>query len=587
MAGLPVAMVKHWRIHPHDPDRIAALQRAAAIPAVIAQLLICRGICDPERARRFLNPKLSSLYDPERLPGCVAAAERLLEAIRQGRRIVIYGDYDADGVTGTALLRQCLKLLGAEVDYYIPHRVDEGYGLNHEAIRALAAQKAEVLVTVDCGVGGVEEAATARACNLELIITDHHEPGPRLPEAAAIVHPRLAGEAYPFPGLSGAGVALKLAWALCQRASGAKRVSQSLREFLVQAVGLAALGTVADVVPLVDENRVIVADGLRKSLAMCPPPGLTALVRLAELDAGEPLAAEDVAFKIAPRLNAAGRLGQARLAVELLTTDRQDRAEELAQYINQLNATRKTLERSIYLAAHKQIKDQFDPENDPAFVLAQHGWHPGVIGIVAGKLVEKYHRPVVLVAWDEMGLRPGIGSARSVPGLNLHQALLACKEHLLSCGGHAAAAGLTIRESSLSAFRGAFCEYVAAEMRHCPHTAELLIDAEVPLSALALEVVQLIEKLAPFGAGNSRPLFCTQSVSLANPPRSMGPDGHHLSMTLVQHGMRMRAVAFGAGEWKEQLAQVPGTFDIAFRPVINTYQGRRSVEVHLVDWRCS
>ena len=580
-------MAKRWCIHSHDSERIAALQHAAGVPAVVAQLLICRGISDPTQARQFLDPKLSALHDPELLPNCLQAAQHIREAIQAGRRIVVYGDYDVDGMTGTALLRQCLKLLGADVDYYIPNRLDEGYGLNHEAIRSLAAQKAQLLVTVDCGIGSVEEAVTVRQCGLDLIVTDHHEPGLVLPEALAIVHPRLPGHKYPCPSLSGSGVAFKLAWALCQQASGAKKVSEALRTFLVQAVGLAALGTVADVVPLVDENRAIVADGLKKSLKLCAPLGLTVLMRLAELDGRDTLAAEDVAFSIAPRLNAAGRLGQARLAVELLTTDRPDRAEELAQYLNQLNANRQTLERSIYLAAHKQIKERFDPENDAALVVAQHGWHPGVIGIVAGKLAEKYHRPVVLIAWDEMGVKPGIGSARSVPGLNLYRALEACREHLVSHGGHAAAAGLTIEEQRLEAFLEDFCEHVAAEVSEEDRVAELRIDAEVPLSSLTGEVIQLIERLAPFGAGNARPLFSTSSVALANPPKSMGSDGRHLSMTLVQHGVGLRAVAFGGGDWAEELSALDGPIDVAFRPVINTFRGRRNVELHLVDWRRS
>jgi single-stranded-DNA-specific exonuclease len=578
-------MPKRWRIRAHQPERIAALSAAAGVPAVVAQLLLCRDITQPDAARRFLDPRLSSLYEPERLPGCLEAAEQIQAAIRAGRRIVIYGDYDADGVTGTALLRQCLCLLGGQVDYYIPHRIEEGYGLNHEAIRTLSGQRQELLVTVDCGIGSVPQAATVRECGMELIVTDHHPPGAELPEALAIVHPQLAGSQYPFPGLSGAGVAFKLAWALCQKASGGKRVSQALRTFLVQAVGLAALGTVADVVPLVDENRVIVADGLKKSLKLCPPLGLTALMKAAGLDTSGELSAEDVAFSLAPRLNAAGRLGQARLAVELLSTDRPERADELARFINQLNVTRQSLERSIYLAAHKQIKDQFDPEQDAALVLGQAGWHPGVVGIVAGKLAEKYHRPVVLIAWDEMGVRPGIGSARSVPGFNLHQALSACGHHLKSHGGHAAAAGLTIEGRNEAAFRAEFCEYAAQEIGPEGRVAELVVDAEVPLCNLTLQTVELIERLAPFGSGNARPLFCTTGVTLPNPPRTMGADGRHLSMTLCQHGDSLRAVAFGSGERAAELGAAAAPLDVAFRPVINTFRGRRSVELHLADWR--
>jgi len=583
-------MAKRWRIHPHDPARIAALQHAAAIPAVVAELLICRGVTDPAVARDFLDPKLSSLREPGLLPGCLEAASRIHAAIAAGRRILVYGDYDVDGMTGTAILWLCLKLLGAEVGYHIPHRVDEGYGLNGEAIRTLAADKYELLVTVDCGIGSVDEAILARELGVELIVTDHHEPGLRLPEAAAIVHPRLPGSEYPFGGLSGSGVAMKLAWALCQQAAGAKRVAPRMKDFLVQAVGLAALGTVADVVPLVDENRVLVRHGL-ESLANAPTLGLATLMDIAKVaprqhpDGKMRLGAEDLGFQIAPRLNAAGRLGQPQLAVELLVTDRPERAKELAQYIDGLNATRQTIERSIQLAASKQVGEQFDPIEDSALVLADRGWHPGVIGIVAGRLADKFHRPVVMISWDKAGLRPGIGSARSVPGFNLHAALAECGEFLLAHGGHAAAAGLKIEEHQLDGFRGAFCEVAATQISAAEREAELFVDVEAPFSAFTLQTAQQIERMAPFGQGNSRPLLCTTGVTLQGPPKPLGSSGRHLAMMLSQHGVTLRAVAFGGSDWGDELAAIDGPLDVAFRPVINDFRGRKTVELHLVDWR--
>jgi single-stranded-DNA-specific exonuclease len=583
-------MSKRWRIHPHDPDRIAALERAAGIPAVVAQLLICRGITDPAAARTFLDPKLSALRDPQLLPGCAEAVRLIHQAIAARRPIVIYGDYDVDGVTGTAILWLCLKMLGAEASYYVPHRVEEGYGLNAEAVRTWGNGKAAVLVTVDCGIAAVEEAALARQLGLELIITDHHEPPAQLPQAAAIVHPRLPGSGYPFGGLSGSGVAFKLAWALCQEASGASKVSPRMRDFLLQAVGLAALGTVADVVPLVDENRVLVHHGL-ESLARRPTLGVAALLRVAKVEAKRDRAgrrrldSEDIAFTLAPRLNAAGRLGQPQLAVELLVTDRPERALELAQYIDQLNATRQTLERSIQLAASKQIKELFDAALDAAFVLADRGWHPGVIGIVAGRLADKHHRPVVLISWDQLGVRPGIGSARSIPGFNLHAALQDCHEHLLSHGGHAMAAGLKIQESKLDAFRAAFGEIAAAQIRQDQRGGDLKIDAEAPLSAFTLQAVHDIERLAPFGDHNARPLLCTAGATLVGPPKPLGNGGRHLAMRLSQHGVTFRAVAFGGAEWADELAAPGRPIDVAFRPVVNTFQGRHNVELHLVDWR--
>jgi single-stranded-DNA-specific exonuclease len=586
-------MAKRWRIHPHDPDRIETLRRAAGIPPVIAQLLICRGITDPLVARQFLNPKLLDLHSPEQLPGCTQAAELIHQAIATGKRILIYGDYDVDGLTGTAILWLCLKLLGGNVSYYVPHRIDEGYGLSCEVIRSRLSQEARLIVTVDCGIASLEEAATARELGLNLVITDHHEPGPQLPEAAAIVHPRLPGSSYPFGGLSGSGVAMKLAWALCQRASGAKKVGQRMRDFLMQAVGLAALGTVADVVPLIDENRVLVRHGL-DSLAIRPTLGMAALMRIAKVDeklrVRRPdhrpnLDSEDLAFALAPRLNAAGRLGQPQLAVELLISDRGQRVEELAQYLDGLNSTRQSLERSIYLAANKQAKERLDSAHEAALVLAEHNWHPGVIGIVAGRLAEKHHRPVVLISWDQMGVKPGIGSARSVPGFDLHAALQVCDEYLLAHGGHAAAAGLRIEEDKFDGFRAAFCEVAAAQLSDEQQAAELRVDAEFPLGAFTAETVHLIERLAPFGQGNARPLLCTTGVSLAEPPRTIGAGGRHLSLKLWQHDVTLRAVAFGGGERADELAAVDCPLDIAFRPVINTFRGRRNVELHLVDWR--
>jgi single-stranded-DNA-specific exonuclease len=577
-------MAKLWRFHPHDREQIAHLERAAGISPIVAQLLTARGICDPLVAQQFLEPKLTALRDPELLPGVPAAVERISAAIGDGRRIIVYGDYDADGVTATAILYRCLSLLGANVGYYIPSRIDEGYGLNDDALRTIAGGGAKLVVTVDCGIASVAEALTARELGLELVVTDHHAFAASLPEASAVVHPALPGHHYPFAGLCGAGVAFKLAWALCQQASGAKRVGERMKSFLLQAVGLAAIGTVADVVPLVDENRILVAHGLR-SLKQQPSVGLEALLRICEMTEKPELSSEDVAFSIAPRLNAAGRLGQAQLAVELLVTETPARALALAEYIHELNNSRGSLERSIYAAANKQIKEYFDPENDAALVLADNDWHPGVIGIVAGRLAEKYHRPVVLVSLDRLGIKPGQGSARSVSGFDLHAALATCSHHLISHGGHAAAAGLKIDEKNIEAFRLDFCEHASAEIAADRRIAELAIDVETPLAALTLPTVEQLERLAPFGNGNVRPLLATSGVTLVHPPKRMGEGGRHVSLMLRQHKTSVRAVAFGQGDWADQLANVTGPLTVAYRPVVNHFRGRRSVDLHVVDWK--
>lgn len=592
-------MHKRWRIATYDPARVAALERAAGIPAVVAQLLLGRGICDCDGARQFLDAKLSGLRDPEELPGAVPAAELIHAAIRDGRRITVYGDYDADGMTATAILLLCLRLLGAKADYYIPNRLDEGYGLNHDALRSLAAAGADVIVTVDCGIASVAEAETARELGLTLIITDHHRPAhvgeslrdsqmavsEKLPYAAAIVHPGLPGSEYPFSGLCGAAVALKLAWALCQQASNAKRVGEGMRTFLMRAVGLASIGTVADVVPLVDENRILVRHGLN-CLRHYPTPGILALEQVTGLDKKPAIECEDVAFTIAPRLNAAGRLGQAPLAIELLITDSAERARKLAEFIHGLNEQRQTLERSVYRAANREAREQCERNGKTGLVLSGRGWHPGVIGIVAGRLAEEYHRPVVLISLDELGCKPGMGSGRSIAGFNLHAALAACDRHLLGHGGHEAAAGLTIDEAAIDAFRADFCAFVERNLSLDDCGAELFVDAETPLIALTQQTVRQIESLAPFGHGNQRPVLCTSDVRLAEPPKRIGSTGRHLALRFEQHGVSLRGVAFGGGDWEQDLIEASGPLSVAFKPVINHFRGRHTVEMHLADWRC-
>lgn len=579
-------MAKRWKIIPHDGKGIEELSQRANVSPLIAKILLARGVVDPTHIASFLEAKLDQLRDPESLPGLTQVADRLYEAVQQKKNIVIYGDYDADGMTSSAILLRCLKILNANVTYFVPNRFEEGYGLNSEALRTLKQRGKEVVVTVDCGIASVKEAEVCREIGLELLITDHHQFGEQLPQCAAITHPALPGYDYPFTGLCGAGVAFKLAWALCQRHSGSRRVTPELKQFLLDAMGLAAIGTVADVVPLIDENRVLVKHGLR-SLQQTKLIGLKALMKLAQLSEKPKLSSEDIGFSLAPRLNAAGRLGQAQLAIELLSTEDEARSEALADYIHQLNGTRETLERSIYLAAQKQIKEVYDAENDPAFVLAAPGWHPGVIGIVAGKLAEKYHKPVIVIALDQVGSKPGTGSARSAGIIDLHAALQECRELLVTCGGHAAAAGLKIEEANLAAFREAFIEQVLIQTGQGPLEGELVVDIEAPLVQVTLGMVEQIDMLAPFGQANTRPLLCATGVFLSAPPKYLGSGERHFAAHFQQHQSKFRAVAWGQGEWVEQLAQVQGPLDIVFRPAINDYNGFRSVELQLVDWRHS
>lgn len=577
-------MKKQWRVLPQDVALVDELARQCGLPHFLAQLLIRRGLVEPSLVGSFLDPKLTDLRDPELLPGVELASRLLHRAVVDGKSIVIYGDYDADGMTSTAILLGALRLMGANVSYFVPNRLEDGYGLSEKALRKLAELGKQMVVTVDCGIASIAEAKVCRELGLELIITDHHTMGGTLPEAAAIVHPGLPGHAYPFRGLCGAGVAFKLAWALCQQASQAKKVSPEFRNYLMSAVGLAAIGTVADVVPLVDENRVLVRHGL-KALKQSPTPGILALMRVTKLDQRSTLESDSIAFTLAPRLNAAGRLGQAQLGVELLTTTDPSRAEALAVYIDKLNSDRETLERSMQLAAGKQIKEQYDVGTTPALVLASPGWHAGVIGVVAGRLCEKHHLPVVVISLDPLGQKPGIGSARAPKYLNLHEAFMACSEYLVTHGGHAAAAGLKIEEPNLAAFREAFCEYVSSHTTPASTVPELVIDAESPLGMITMQTVKQLEAMAPFGQDNPRPVLCATQVRLAEPARHLGAGEHHFAANFKQHGTTHRAVAFGQGEWVSQFQDTSREYDIAFRPVLNEYRGYLSIQLHLVDWR--
>jgi single-stranded-DNA-specific exonuclease len=577
-------MPKRWHIQPHDQAVVAGLERSAGVSSIVARLLAARGLTAPDEVRSFLSGSLSDLRDPDLLPGVAEAADRMLAAAKAGRNIVVYGDYDADGMCATAILMNCLEAIDAQASWYVPDRFEEGYGLNGDALESLAKKGASLVVTVDCGIASVAEARKARELGLELIITDHHSFADTLPEADVLVHPRLPGAGYPFGELCGAGVAFKLAWAIATRACGSKQVTPRLREMLLKSIGFAALGTVADVVPLLDENRIYVKHGL-ECLRKRGGPGIERLLELAKLQEKSQLESEDVAFRLAPRLNAAGRLGQAASGIELLTTADAARAVSLADYVHELNAQRDTLERSIQLAAAKQARDRFDPEQDPALVLADRGWHAGVIGIVAGRLAEKFHRPIVMLARDEHQGRPAIGSVRSVPGFDVHAALVTCRDLLVTCGGHAAAAGLRIEDAKIDAFRARFLAAVEQRMPAALRQAQITLDGEATLASLTLDTVQQMEQLAPFGQANRRPVLCASGVRLAELPRTIGAGARHISMSLVQHGAKLRGVAFGGADWLDHLPAPGQPFHVAFKPKINEFRGRRTAEMEIIDWR--
>ncbi len=576
-------MNRVWRVAAHDVARVREMSAKLRVSPFLAQVILARGAATTEAGAAFLAKKLTDLHDPETLPGVSQAADRIVAAVQAGRRVTVYGDYDVDGVTSTSLLWHCLQLTGANVDYYIPSRLEEGYGLNCDALRQLHSEDpTRLVVSVDCGITSCKEAAVAKEIGLELIITDHHQFDETLPESTILVHPRLPGS-YPFGELCGVGVAFKLAWAICARLGDGKRASPKMREFLLSAIGLAAMGTIADVVPLVDENRILVHFGLA-SLVERSNPGLKALLRIAGLTDRTSLQAEDVSFALAPRINAAGRLGQARLAVELLTTSDVERANALATYLDELNRNRQTVERRMLKQAKELVAEKPEWEGDRALVLSHPDWHAGVIGIVASRVAEHYQKPTVMIAMNGVhGLAQG--SCRSFAGFNLHAGLTACRHLLVSFGGHHAAAGLKIQPDGIDPFRTAFSQFVADNHDVLPGTAEQLVDAEVRLADLTVKSINELELLGPFGAENRRPVFVASHCELAGAPKKMGEGERHLSLQVRHFGVTMRGIAFGKGEWADEIAAVNGPISICFQPTINRFRGRESVEFHLIDWQ--
>ncbi|UCG34365.1 MAG: single-stranded-DNA-specific exonuclease RecJ [Phycisphaerales bacterium] len=570
-------MTRKWAIQPAW-DGARRLATSLKISPIVAQCLHNRGLDDPQSARVFLQPRLNNLHPPEALAGAAPAAERLVQAAREGQRIVIYGDYDVDGVSGTAILWHVLRLGGADVDFHIPHRLEEGYGLNADALHGLADGGAHVVVTVDCGITAVAEAELARQLGLELIITDHHQAPEPLPDAH-IVHPAVE-PAYPNPHLCGAGVAFKLAWSLAKRFCDSDRVSEPYRQFLTEAIALVALGTIADVVPLIGENRALAWYGLR-GLAACRLPGLPALIESAGLSP-EKIDSLDVGFALAPRMNAAGRMGHARLVVELLTRADEARAREIAAYLGEQNRQRQALERDIFRQARQMAVDRkMHTDGFRAIVLARDDWHPGVIGIVASRMVEEFAKPTVLIAVGDQG---GQGSGRSVEAFNMYDGLAAAREHVTAFGGHQMAGGLRIEPAKIGAFAEAFTAYAnrALTPEDLKHT--LRLDAVIRLADLNEPLAESLESFGPYGVGNPRPRFATELLQLVGEPRCVGKSGDHLMFSVSQDGTVRRAIAFRQGHQMRPLLDAR-CCRLAFEPYINEFRGRRSLQLRVADIR--
>ncbi len=579
-------MPRQWRFAPHDQVLVGRLAKEMTCSPLLAQVLASRGLETAEDANEFVNARMQDLHSPELLPGVSEAADRVIAALKNNRRITIYGDYDVDGVTSTSILWHCLKLAGGNVDYYIPCRMEEGYGLNLEAIQTLADEDPHRLViTVDCGICSLAEADLAKKLGMELIITDHHNMLDQLPDSAVNVHPRLPGSKYPFKELCGAGVAFKLAWAICTRLGDGTKASPRMREFLKSAVGLAAMGTVADVVPLIGENRIIVKYGL-STLVEKSTPGLAMLMKVAQLDTNKTLDAEDIGFGIAPRINAAGRLGQARLAVELLTTDNKSRAAQLADYVDQLNKNRQTVERKMFKQAKEMVEANPDWQSAAGLILADEDWHPGVIGIIASRVAEQFEKPAIMIAINPE-TKIGQGSGRTFANTDLHSAISQCHGLLLGFGGHRAAAGLRVESHKIEALRNCFSDAITNLSSADDEPDYLNVDAEVSLHDLTHRAVKELEWLGPFGPQHRRPIFCASNVELLEKPKTIGKGERHLSLKVKAGSKVLRCVSFGKGYWAEEMSQIDGRLSICFSAGLNKYRGYETVELRLIDWQAS
>jgi len=567
---------KQWDIAPAN-DSAATLAHKLGVSDLLAQVLLNRGLDNPDAASIFLKPKLCELIKPEYMPGIDRAVDRIKKAIDNSQKITIYGDYDVDGTTGVAILWQLLTLLGADVEYYIPHRIDEGYGLNIEAVESIAKNQTSLIITVDCGIGDVKSAQRARELGVQMIITDHHKPGPLLPKVEAIVHPSL-DESYLNPDSAGAMVAYKLAWAIADRYSGGARLTPQLRDFMINATTLASMGTIADVVDLRGENRILTSFGL-KSLPKSSLCGIQALIETAGL-VGQGLDSYHIGFRLAPMINAAGRMGHARLAVELLTSDNQIRSLKIAEYLKQQNEQRRQCERKIFKQACEIINSRgLNHPDRKTIVVAGDNWHTGVVGIVASRIVDKYYRPTIVI-----NASAGIaqGSARSIEGFNIFTAIDACSKHLTTFGGHKMAAGLKLDPDKIDAFAKDFEAHADQFLPDQNPVKKLKIDALADIDQLSFKTVTELQLLEPFGQGNPRPVFATKGVRLASPPRRVGAKGDHLQLAITDNKTSVRCIGFNMGKFEKKLLENQ-FFNVAYEPQINNFNGSSTVQLVLND----
>jgi single-stranded-DNA-specific exonuclease len=570
-----------WKETPRQDHAEAQLVRELGLHALTARLLTNRGLLDPDQAETFLRPSLSHLHDPFGLPDMDKAAHRIAEAARSGETIFIHGDYDVDGVTSTALYVRALTKLGAKVVYRVPHRHQDGYDLKARAIEWAHQQGASLIITTDCGIQAREAVSFANSLGMTVIVTDHHEPGETLPDAYAVVNPHRRDSSYPFPYLAGVGVAYKTMQAVTRLLK-----PEWENAFLQNFLDLVATGTVADVMPLLGENRVFAYYGL-EALRRSKKVGLRSLLDGARIDLSKRLTTESVGYGIGPRINAVGRLDDAAIALDLLLTTDADEANRLVDRLNECNLERQQAQKRITAEAILRVVQQ-GLAKKPVVVVASQGWNAGVVGIVAGKLVEQFHRPAIVIGTNEDGSW-GKGSARSIPALDIFKAISQCRDLLETCGGHAYAAGLSLTMDRFDDFYTKLCVYAEARLTPDDFRPQICLDAVVPPNPIDVSLLDEWDQLEPYGEANPAPHLASRSVKVCG-KRRIGKDLSHLKLVVASGDSdtihwQAECVAWGrALDWDDSIDS-GDDIDIAYVPTINSYNGRRSVQLVIKDLR--
>jgi len=571
-------MEKEWKMPPELSDeekqKIKDISASLKCPKIVAELLYRKGLGTTEEIDAFLNPRLDQQYDPFLFPDMEKAVQRIMRAIDKGEKITVYGDYDVDGTTATTLLYLGLNRIGANIDYYIPHRMIDGYGLSLSSLDQLKENGTSLIISVDCGVNALEEIEAINERGMEIIITDHHNPKEELPEAVAIINPKLPGCTYPFPYLAGVGVAYKLLMAI-YKARGLETLANTLKY-----MDLVAVGTIADIVPLIGENRVFAHIGLQHLIEK-KNLGLNALVQIAGLKS-KVLDSSDIVFGLAPRINAAGRMGSASLAVELLISRDIEQSKELAESIERLNSLRQQEDQKTFQEACEIIEKKYsDLESVPCIVISSDDWHPGVIGIVASKLAERYYRPVLMISFKEGW---GCGSGRSVADFDLFNALKFVEHNLPSYGGHKYAVGFTILQEYLDRFENELSRYIADHLQLQQIKPPLEIDHQIELYDISEFLLDWIEQFAPFGPENSRPVMLTRNVSVAGYPYTVGRN--HLKLKVVKDGVQLDLIGYNLGDYLPLLKKNMD-IDIAYTLEYTRFGGKINIQGKLKDIRWS